>query len=382
MLKRNGIHMYKMNKKCEKKKHRFLKVQLIMLIILLGGLIVSLGVSWVQNRVLIKEREEFYLANKEYIKVDKTPMTYIVMLDNSLSMKNNFKNMDQQLIDCLMVYQSILKENDKLVVFPLNWDTDEYIEICGKDDFGIGQSKLKNIPLFIREENETIELWTQRVMEYVNQLEKTEVRILVVTDKTEIELSPLEDIELRRDSVRVITTRLKLHFGYKENDKLRIAKVLDANDFIFAIFNNEFYMNYHGFFLYEFNEGASFDIQLPEKTDAITFLISGDDASLKYMDSMDSESDKESIEGNILTDSRCLYRYRSPQSVENLTFFLGGTGNIIILYPTFNGDELEFSMINSFPTEVKYGLVGVVLLWLVVDSFVIFYERKKKRKKK
>ena len=39
-------------------------------------------------------------------------------------------------------------------------------------------------------------------------------------------------------------------------------------------------------------------------------------------------------------------------------------------------------MINSFPTEVKYGLVGVVLLWLVVDSFVIFYERKKKRKKK
>lgn len=368
--------MHKMNKKHEKKKRRIFKTNFIIITTLLGLIIVLLGASWVQNIVLSKERESFYLENKEYIKTDKMPMTYIVMLDNSLSMKNNFKNMNQQLIDCLMVYQSILKENDKMVVFPINWEMDEYIEVVGKDNLDIGKNTLKNIPLFIREENESIKLWTQRVMEYANQLENTEVRVLVITDKSEIELKPLEDIELRRDCVRVITT--DLHFENGANDKLLIRKVLDANDFIPAIFNSEFYMHYHRFFSYEFNDSSSLEIQLPEKANRITFLVSGENASLNYVYTQD---DTKSIEGNILTESLCLYQYRSAQPIDKLEFYLGGTGKLFVLYPTLNGNELNVFRTETLK-EIVYALIFFVLIWLAVYNFLILNEKKKKQKKK
>ena len=79
-------------------------------------------------------------------------------------------------------------------MFPLNWDIDKYIEITGKYEFSKGQEMLNAIPMYIEENEESVELWTQRVSEYIEQLKQTETRVVVVTDKAENELRSLESI--------------------------------------------------------------------------------------------------------------------------------------------------------------------------------------------
>ena len=325
----------------------------------------------------IMQKHEKQKTNSAYIKIDELPMTYLVMLDNSTSMKNNFQNMNSQLMDCLYIYQSILYNNDKLVVFPLNCETSSYIEISGQDDYRKSQEKLNTIHFFEAEENDSVEIWTQRVLKYLNHLTKTEARILVFTDKMEDELNPLETISLKRSNVRVITS--SLYPAGKISNKLSVVRTQNADDLISNVFNALFYVHYYGCYSYEFSKKDDLiNLQLPEPTDKLTILVSGIDASL----SVPSNNSDEAFEGTILNDSLCLYRYRSIAEKETVTFFLKNSGIIYVLYPTSDGRK---ATILAEPSSDLLGdcaeiIVCIIIIFLIIWLEILLYKKFKKNK--
>lgn len=342
---------------------------------------ISLCIFRTINRIHFNQNHEKQQENinKQHIKTDELPMTYIVMLDNSKSMKESFINMNLQLIECLYVYQSILNENDTLAIFPLNWTSSDHIEISGNDNYEDGQNRIKNIDLFTQETEELMEKWTQSVLQYMSQLEQTEIRVLVITDKTENDLNTLEKIKLENDSIRVITTTL--HVNVKSDDNLSIRKIIDADELLFTVFGQEFYMNYYGLYSYEFQTTNVANIRFPEKTNAFTILVTGKNASLSYMSTY-PEKINGIMEGEILNESLCLYRYRSKDDVENADFFLSGSGTMYILYPTMNGKEITLDFNDNPFMETTISLLVSIAIVAIIYLCVIFFERKRMHNKK
>lgn len=369
-----------MKKKRRKKRRRFWWINRIFVIMLLSIVGEFLLIILYTNVVLPEKYKEFYVRDEKYIKTDNIPMTYIVMLDNSISMKKSFKNMDSQLKDCLFVYQSILKKNDKLVVFPLNYENNSYIEISGKDEYIKGQENLNSIKLFEQEVEESVELWTERVVKYMAQLEQTETRVLVITDKAEKELNPLKSIKIKKDRVRVLTTRL--HLLSENKGDLLFKKVIDANDFVVSVFNSEFYMNYQGLYFCELKgKSTSIELNLPEETDRLTVLLLGENNSLNWLYS-DPVKGKESMEGKILSDSMCLYHYQAEKDIKEIKLFLSGAGTVYVLYPTLNGDEAIRIKDDFLERDLFIALIVLVVLWLSIHGCIAIYEKRSKYKKK
>lgn len=366
----------------KKRKHRGFKRVLTILVLMLIGWCVMEAVGEIrfnyQQKNIKKQQENI---KKQHIKTDDLPMTYIVMLDNSKSMKESFKNMNSQLIECLYVYQSILNKNNKLVIFPLNWELSDHIEISGNDKYEDGHERIKNIDLFTQETEESVEKWTQSVLQYMSQLEQTEIRVLVITDKTENDLNTLEKIELENDSIRIITT--ELHVNVESDNNFSIRKIIDADELLYNVFGQEFYMNYYGLYSYEFQTAKVADIRFPEKTNAFTILVTGRNASLSYM-SIHPENNNGVMEGEILSESLCLYRYRSKDGIEDAHFFLSGSGIMHILYPTMNGKEitLDFDLENDTFKETIIILLVLIAIVAIIYVCVVFFERKRMHNKK
>lgn len=364
----------------KKGKYRKFKTVLIILILLLLGCCILGVVGEIHfNRYMKNIRKQQENINKQHIKNDDLPMTYIVMLDNSKSMKESFKNMNSQLIECLYVYQSILNKNDKLVIFPLNWELSDHIEISGNDKYEDGHERIKNIDLFTQETEELVEKWTQSVLQYMSQLEQTEIRVLVITDKTKNDLNTLEKIELENDNIRVITT--ELHVNVESDDDLSIRKIMDANEFLVTVFGQEFYMNYYGLYSYGFQIAKIADIRFPEKTNTFTILVTGKNASLSDM-YIYPQKNNGVMEGEILSESICLYRYRSKDEIENACFFLRGSGIMYILYPTMNGKEITLEFNDDLLMETIIMLLILIVIIAIIYACAIFFEGKRKHNKK
>lgn len=315
----------------------------------------------------------------KYAKTDDNPMVYVMMLDNSSSMQKNFRNLDQQPLDCLMVYQSLLQDHDKMVIFPLINNGEDWIEISGTEDTDVGQKKIREIPLHEPDEKESMTAWIRAVNTYLNGLENAHVRVLVLTDKKEQELKSLDQLEV--DAYPVAVYASAVNFYHELEGKYSVVRCVEAGDLVEKMFRTDYYVNYHGYQESMFGFGRSLRVleyRLQEKINNITVILDGEEANLINIGGF---GDGISRHGTLLSDGRIMYRYHTEISTNSFYIIPDGSGTVSILYPTKDGKTII-----EDPEEGLFESLIAIPFLLFLLPIAVYYVKKlrqwKNRKKK
>ena len=349
----------------------FFVAKALMLLVLIPFCLLKISHA-VENWKMQKQYEQ-------YAKTDDNPMVYVMMLDNSSSMQENFRNLDKQPLDCLMVYQSLLQNDDKLAVFPLINDGEEMIEITGTEDIDAGQEKISGISLYEADEKESVSAWIRNVNTYLSEVEDAHVRVLVLTDKSQQELDILDQLETDTNSITLYASALDFYAGL--TNQYYVVRCADGDTLFEGMFNTDYYRNYHGYHESKFGYGKALhvlDYRLQEPVNNFTVILSGEEANIINIGGF---GDGISTHGTLLSDGRILYRYTTEMPTDSFYIIPDGSGTVTLLYPTSDGKKIVENAEDGL-AESMIAMPFILFLLPPVVYYVKQFKQWKHRKKK